>query len=181
MQAVPDAGGTEIIMESTAQGVNNVFHQFWQNAVAGTNGFLPIFVSWTLQDEYRTKVPLDFALTKEESELKGVYHLDDEQIFWRRRKIAQSSLDKFHEEYPLSAEEAFIDFTGDSFIKGIDVEKARRNKDEIIQGKQHLLMGIDVARGVDKSVIALRRGRELLKMDSILNETLTVLIGWLNL
>ena len=35
MQAIPDAFNTEAILESTANGVGNYFHQQWQKAEAG--------------------------------------------------------------------------------------------------------------------------------------------------
>ncbi len=39
MQAVPNAPGTEIILESTANGVGNYFHQAWQQAEGGLSDF----------------------------------------------------------------------------------------------------------------------------------------------
>ena len=36
------------------------------------------------------------------------YKLDDEQLMFRRRKIAQNGLDLFKQEYPAEAEEAFL-------------------------------------------------------------------------
>ena len=46
MQAVPNAPGTEIILESTANGVGNFFHQQWQQAEAGQSEYIAIFVPW---------------------------------------------------------------------------------------------------------------------------------------
>jgi hypothetical protein len=41
-QIVPDADGTEIIHESTANGTANVFHELWQLAVKGRSEIMPL-------------------------------------------------------------------------------------------------------------------------------------------
>ena len=51
------------------------------------------------------------CLSKEEKELKKTFHLTDEQIMWRRWSIKNNcggDIDKFHQEYPATPEEAFI-------------------------------------------------------------------------
>jgi hypothetical protein len=42
-QAVPNERNTEIILESTANGVGNVFHQLWSDAERGMSDYIPIF------------------------------------------------------------------------------------------------------------------------------------------
>ena len=66
MQAIPDADDTEVVLESTANGIGNYFHQQWQAAEAGDSEYLAIFVPWFWQPEYRKAVPKDFSLTSEE-------------------------------------------------------------------------------------------------------------------
>ncbi len=88
LQAVPDAPDTEVILESTANGIGNYFHQQWQAAEAGESEFLAIFVPWFWQPEYRKPVPEGFARTEEEETLARLYGLDDEQLQFRRFKIA---------------------------------------------------------------------------------------------
>src|SRR5215475_3873877 len=56
LQAIPDAPGTECILESTANGIGNFFHQTWRDAEAGRNGYVAIFVPWYWQEDYRTPV-----------------------------------------------------------------------------------------------------------------------------
>src|SRR5436190_2503393 len=46
LQAVPDEPGTECILESTANGIGNFFHQTWREAESGTNEYIAIFVPW---------------------------------------------------------------------------------------------------------------------------------------
>ena len=47
-------------------------------------------------------------LTEEEEKLQEKFGLDEEQLYWRRLKIAEGGKLKFQQEYPASAEEAFI-------------------------------------------------------------------------
>jgi hypothetical protein len=57
LQAVPNADHTEIILESTANGIGNFFHQTWRDAEAGKNDYIAIFVPWYWQEEYRRPAP----------------------------------------------------------------------------------------------------------------------------
>lgn len=106
LQAVPNSPGTEIVLESTANGVGNYFHQMWQQAEAGLSDFQAIFVPWFWQDEYAIDVPHDFVITPEEEELKHLYELTDNQLAWRRLKISELSVNgsdgekSFNQEYP---------------------------------------------------------------------------------
>ena len=52
LQAVPDARDTEIILESTGNGIGNYFHQQWQLAERGESEYQAIFVPWYWQTEY---------------------------------------------------------------------------------------------------------------------------------
>jgi hypothetical protein len=101
MQAVPDEPGTEIILESTANGVGNLFHQMWRAAEAGIGDYQAIFVPWFWQDEYKKIPPPDFVATEEELQYAALWGLDLQQIVWRRAKIAElRDADLFKQEYP---------------------------------------------------------------------------------
>jgi hypothetical protein len=89
LQAIPDEPGTECILESTANGMGNFFHNAWQSAERGEGDFQAIFVPWFWQDEYRRRVPEGFARDEEEMMLAELYGLDDEQLVWRRNKIIE--------------------------------------------------------------------------------------------
>jgi hypothetical protein len=59
LNAVPDVPGTVIIIESTAKGIGNLFHQMWMRAIKhelGTN-FVPMFFSWKDNPEYDSPHP----------------------------------------------------------------------------------------------------------------------------
>ena len=107
-QGISQADGTEVILESTANGAQGEFYRLWRGAVAGENEYLPIFLPWYWTDEYRRKAPEGMELTTEEDNLKEKFGLDDDQLYWRRLKIAESGELKFKQEYPSTADEAFV-------------------------------------------------------------------------
>lgn len=107
-QGISEADDTEVILESTANGVGNEFHRLWTGAVAGLNDYLPIFVPWFLMKEYTRKAPEDMELNKEEDELVIKFKLTNDQLYWRRLKIAEGGDLKFKQEYPATPEEAFL-------------------------------------------------------------------------
>jgi len=97
-EAVPKAGG-RIIIESTANGVGNYYHDFWTAAKGERNGFEPHFFVWWEDPTNRLPgAPLG-DLTQEERGLKQRWGLDDEQIRWRRaaRELPGG---RFLQEYP---------------------------------------------------------------------------------
>jgi len=163
LQAVPDAPDTEVILESTANGLGNYFHQQWLKAEAQESEFQAIFVPWYWQPEYRKSVPKDFHVTDYEDELKRVYGLDDEQLMFRRSKMAEladrgdDGTAAFKQEYPMTAQEAFISSGKNSLIPGEVVSEARKVK---CLGRGPLKIGVDPARfGDDRTAIIRRRGR----------------------
>ena len=165
LQSVADVPNTEIILESTANGVGNYFHKACMDALSGNNDYILIFIPWFWQDEYRRKLPDDgsFQLEPEEEQLKKLYNLDDEQLYWRRRKIANMREGewKFKQEYPCNVEEAFQS-SGESLIRPMDIAKARKAK--IIDPKAAVVIGCDPARKGDRTAIAIRQGRHLREM-----------------
>ncbi len=108
IQAVPNTPGTAVFVESTANGVSGIFYDLWKGACEGTNGFRPVFIPWFMDPAYREVVPESFERTHDEEDLAEKYNLDDAQLMFRRRKIAQNGIDLFKQEYPAEAEEAFL-------------------------------------------------------------------------
>ena len=163
LQAVPDEDDTEIILESTANGIGNYFYQQWVQAEAGDSPFQAIFVPWFWQTEYRKSALLIKSRTAEEEKLVELFGLDDEQLAFRRSKIAELSADggdglfAFKQEYPMTAQEAFQVSGGDSLIRPELVVQARQNK---VLAFGPLIVGVDPARfGDDRTAIIRRRGR----------------------
>ena len=107
LQTVPDRDGTEILLESTAQGFNQ-FYELWRRAEAGETEWLPIFIPWFLDKGYRRKAD-DFEMDTEERQFAELHRLDAEQMAWRRAKINQlGNPELFRQEYPSLPSEAFI-------------------------------------------------------------------------
>ena len=107
-QAVPNKKGTAVFVESTANGVSGIFYDLWKGAVDGSNGYVPVFIPWYVDPEYREAVPENFEITPEEEDLSKKYELDNEQLMFRRRKISQNGIDLFHQEYPAEPDQAFL-------------------------------------------------------------------------
>ncbi len=167
MQAIPDAPGTESILESTAAGMGNLFHQLWQQAETGEGDYEAIFIPWFWQEEYIKDVPEDFALTPEENEYRDLYDLDAEQMAWRRAKITELRDEMlFHQEYPATAAEAFETSGEDVLIPPTLVMRARKAE---VEPYGPLVVGIDPARfGNDRSSIIRRRTRHAFGLESYL-------------
>jgi len=160
LQAVPDADNTEIILESTANGVGGLYYNMCMDALRGDSKYQLIFTPWFWQDEYRKAVAKDFVLSAEEQEYKRAYDLDDEQIHWRRVKIQElDSTWLFKQEYPATAIEAFQSSGDDCFIDSERVYRARHGT-PIIDKDAPLIIGVDPARfGDDRTAIMFREGR----------------------
>jgi hypothetical protein len=108
LQAVPDAAGTEAILESTSAGREGFFFEMCEAARKGESDYIFIFVPWFWQQEYRKEPPRGFAPTADERAEMAALGLDAAQICWRRRKIAElGSVQVFRREYPATPEEAF--------------------------------------------------------------------------
>lgn len=109
-QAVPALPGTMIIIESTANGFNE-FKNLWDMAVRGESDYIPVFFAWFEMPEYRMHVPDGTEWTVEELEIKERFNLDFEQLYWRRwciKNNCNGDINQFHQEYPATADEAFI-------------------------------------------------------------------------
>lgn len=165
LQAVPDAPGTEVILESTANGVGNFYHQKWRDAERGIGDFIAVFVPWFWQEEYRKEVPDDFAMDGEEAEYARLYDLSPEQMAWRRNKIAElKDANLFRQEYPATAAEAFQMSGHDSYIPAEIVARARK---AACEESGPLVVGYDPAwKGADRHSMAWRSGRKVSKVES---------------
>lgn len=167
LQAVSGAAGTEIILESTANGLGNFFHQAWCDAIKGDSEYQAIFVPWYWQDEYTSTMP-GFICNADERSLIDLYAangLTEQHLCWRRIKMREldkdqdRALELFKQEYPFTAEEAFLNPIANVFIKAKYVQKARANR---VDSTSALVIGVDPAGdkdGADRTSIIRRRGR----------------------
>lgn len=112
LNSVPDTPDSIVIVESVANGMSGWFYDQWH---AQDTQYAKIFVPWFWQDEYRAPLPFPreqylARLTDEEKKLVARYELEPEQIEWRRLTIinkCDKDEDKFKEQYPSNAQEAF--------------------------------------------------------------------------
>ena len=120
MQAVTDSA--TVIIESTTKGFNlfsttylqatnneNDYKSFFFNWINGGSLFIPQYKqavkSWKAR--HNGKMLTEDEYDEEEKYLASL-GMTPEQAVWRRGKIAESSLDAFHEEYPSSFSESCI-------------------------------------------------------------------------
>lgn len=123
MQAVPDQG-SEVIIESTANGVGNLFHEMWNAAVEGS-GFIPIFLPWWIHEDYSNLLSaegvseiLETASDYEREAMEEGFEwegdrvrLTPQQLAWRRATIRDKMNGNeraFRQEYPATPREAFL-------------------------------------------------------------------------
>lgn len=169
MQGVATDLQTEIIMESTAHGVHNMFYNL---CMKGTDPnaltrYKTLFIPWYIQNEYRETPPSRFKPTTKELELMELYNLELAQIFWRRRKLEDeynNDLWKFLQEYPCCLAEAFQS-TGDTLLKPEYVEKARKNQ-AFLDALAPMVMGVDGSgEGAARTALVVRQGRRIVEYE----------------
>lgn len=117
-QAISESG--TVVIESTANGFNR-FSELYYQSKNGENFYKPFFFNWIngktlFLNQYRQEVdrytsihgkPLSVEdLDENEIELRSL-GATLEQLTWRRKKIAESTLDKFQIEYPSTDTECF--------------------------------------------------------------------------
>lgn len=167
-QVVPNAPGTEIILESTGNGEGNLFHGMVVDAMRGRGDYTLIFVPWFWQDEYKVAPPPGFELDATESDYAAQHGLTLEQMAWRRQKL----VDDFRgdeslllQEYPATVLEAFQRQALESYIKPALVAKARKTEVTPSENAPRI-MGLDPAEyGDDDTCLAYRQGRRCHRID----------------
>lgn len=178
-QAVSRGPGTEMILESTANGVGNAFHKRWLRAVRGKGEFIAIFVPWYWQPEYSIPAPADFEATTDEMELADQFGLTNDQLLWRRMKLEDDfagDVSLFQQEYPNTPDEAFQAAKRDTLVDPKHVMAARKAQGLPHQGP--LVVGVDPARfGDDRTAILWRRGRVVVKIKTYEKKTTMQVAG----
>jgi hypothetical protein len=193
MQTVPELDNTEIIIESTANGTNNMFYELCMSE--NPNDFDVIFIPWFWDKDYRLKIVQDLKLSAADQQYQNEYDLTAEQMNWRASKISLfdslkketgiSGLVKFCQEYPACPSEAFS-ATIESDLVDRDVLAAAFEKKEI-EETARIIIGIDIAgSGKDKSVFCIRKGRIVVEFlefrglltDELVQKTIELMQRW---
>lgn len=166
LKAVSLVDGTEVILESTANGVGGEFYNQWALAERGQSDFLPIFLPWFIDPQNTRELPSDYEPSLEEEEYQRLYELTDEQLCWAHFEnvLVGGEPGKlcplFRQENPATAAEAFQTANQDSYIPAEAILRARRWE---APDQKYLprVLGVDVARGGnDRTRILDRQGRK---------------------
>lgn len=126
LNSITNEPNTIIIVESVANGMSGWFYKEWHKT---DSMYEKIFVPWFWQDDYKLKLPIEAAryaalLDDDERQLMSRHDLSLEQVEWRRHTLHNNlddDLDKFKEQYPATAAEAFR-ASGNSFFSVKAVE-----------------------------------------------------------
>ena len=107
---------TKITIETTANGIWNVYYNMCMQAKNGKGSYKLLFYPWYIEE--RNVKALDpnesFILDEQEQQLKENYKLTDEQLNWRREKIHDANAlwedwyKLFDQENPTTIESAFV-------------------------------------------------------------------------
>lgn len=112
--AVPITG--ELTIECSPNGEDNAFYEKWVKAREGKSPYKPFFFPWWWASDYQIPrfsplaLPEDMgelSLASDEVELIERYHLTEDQIRWRRWKIAEKG-GLFWQEFPEDEVSCFI-------------------------------------------------------------------------
>lgn len=128
--SIPTEPSTAIVLESTANGTGNFFHQAWVEAERGDSAYLPVFVPWFESDIYSADCP--------EAELEQLADsLSDYemmlwqlgatlgQIKWYRTKLLEyPDHAAMKAEFPSTPTEAFAN-TGRCVFSEVGVDRLR--------------------------------------------------------
>jgi hypothetical protein len=132
-QCIPKTKDSELTIESTANGVGGEYHDMYLAAryryevflangrpdfkctinpdALQDNEFSSVFIPWFVHYEYQMDPDPGFRRTEEEQGLAQVHGIGDSHLAWRRHTIAnecRGSIAAFHQEYPSTAQEAFL-------------------------------------------------------------------------
>ena len=186
LQAVSNEFGTEIIMESTANGIGNYFYNMWMSAVTGESDFQAIFIPWYWQPEYKASArEHETTSLLDEEQILMDAHAEDgltiEHLYWRRRKLKEFSNDHetakelFGVEYPMTALDAFRNPVADRFIKTELVNRARKGR---VTSDSPLVIGVDPAiTDHDRTAIIRRKGRSAYNLETHFNLNTMEIVG----
>jgi hypothetical protein len=187
IQTIALLPGTEIILESTANGPVGLFYEKCQQAIRGEGDYQLIFIPWFWQEEYERDVDASFEPTGEEEAYIATnfskpfpYHSRPisrekalRKMAWRRATIVDLSNEgggnpeigraKFRTIYPANPIEAF-QASGVGLFRPDAITAARAS--QITETVGARILGCDLAGdsdNADRTVISLRQGRRIFK------------------
>ena len=173
-QTLADEPGTECIAESTCQGTANPYYTLWRLAQSRSTDWRGLFLPWFDEPAYRREPPPGWRPSRvKESDLAPSEHdygdmhgLSWAQVYWRKLKIAELSLGAsdgyllWAQEYPATAEEAFVTSGDTAFLNPHQIDDARKRTIDLAHvADAPMVLGIDPAtsHGRDLTVFVRRR------------------------
>lgn len=114
---VPNSPDTTIFMEGTGSGVGDYWYDFCQMAMNPTSEWEFVFVPWYKIEDYSARFANEDErqnfIDKMDSEEKLLYGdlISAEQLLWRRTTISNTykgDIESFRQQYPATADEAFL-------------------------------------------------------------------------
>jgi len=124
---------TIVVIESTANGrvgPGAAFYDYWQKACEGRNDYEPVFIPWHADPTYirPEEAAADAPADDYEEWLMKDFHISKAQLAWWRATLeteCKGVLQIMQQEYPTSAEEAFV-ATGDPSFEPEELEYVRK-------------------------------------------------------
>jgi hypothetical protein len=123
---LPMRPGTMFVVESSARGRGNTFHEMVQRARGGKSQWALYFFGWQDHEEYHAPLNQSIesfqkSLNPEEDALLREHRLTFEQLQWRRLKIEEmnGNVDMFKQEFPANVDEAFLGSGRAYFMPGV--------------------------------------------------------------
>ena len=126
LQSVPNNPGTSVIVESTAHGVGDYFHELWKLAEAGENNFVPVFIPWFAHTEY-VRTPIVGEVIPEWVRALAVeydWSLEQQCFYLDKYNDFNCDLLTLQQEYPCNSREAFRS-SGLQFFDQRSIDHAR--------------------------------------------------------
>lgn len=188
LKSIRLASGTEVILESTANGPSGFFHEKCMAALRGEGDYILVFCAWFWETDYERTVDENFILTEEEGRFVETYFAKPfpfqtapitaaaarRKMAWRRAeafdlspKNAEVGAAKFRSIYPSNPVEAFLS-TGVGEIRAEAIVKARA-MDKLIPFDEIMprIGALDPAgegKRSDRSIYGVRQGNVLEKV-----------------
>jgi len=203
LKSIRLAAGTEIILESTANGPSGFFHEKCMAALRGEGDYILVFVPWFWEDDYEREVDGSFVPTEEEESFIKTHFVDKpfpfqlapisrakalRKMAWRRAEIFDLSpknpevgAAKFRSIYPSNPVEAFLS-SGVGEVRASAIVTARAMDERIaLDSMMPRIGGLDPAgagKRADRTILSIRQGRVLEKVYRSAGREPMELVGW---
>lgn len=181
-EAIPNADGTEVIIESTAKIPGGRFHRAIKAALAGESSYEVLFLPWFWHDEYVAEPPENWTPPNAFAEYGLLHGLTLPQLYWAWLKNRDQAMNyaispdeftpDFKREYPATIDEAF-EVAGDDFIRvfpraWVKAAQARWAANRHQSLGQMTGLGVDPAQGGgDKTAWAALHGHRYGEIGSV--------------